>query len=461
MSGEAEDQNLTHKQKIATIYRQIIKETQAKTYLTLDNVIKVIFSRSLFMSLEGTFSIISLFMCVVEIYYRLLKLPDGPLNNIFGRWSICGLIGASAIIISDAKYKKNNAMWHLTVISLFSVIFSCFGSSFFKTNLNAIIFSTAAYSFLLQFTVVLLCPDKNRSKHHLRVAQLAFSVVVLTSASDWFNQHLTYFTTETYDYSIVQMESVYAFRFTAILRFISKNYLQTNAALNFVYGSIPAAMVVHDVYFNKQKFIMTKLFIVSSGVGYILYFIVPVAGTDFLFLNYDDISAPLILDILYNEKMHFPRSSIPSLHTTWGIFLVISSVHLYGKNIFDNIVSFIFILYGVSTILAAMVVGQHYLTDILVAIPFSISIFTLVNRLLLGQNLQNIVVAPIGILLTALWIIAIRWGSRFGCPDYVVLFLTFASLAFAGAFPFFINTLPFTGSSCRQCMDTRTVAKLR
>ena len=137
-----------------------------------------------------------------------------------------------------------------------------------------------------------------------------------------------------------------------------------------------------------------------------------------------------------------------------------ASVYYYGKNFFDNVISLLFVLYGILTILGALVVGQHYLIDILVAIPFALSIFTLMNRLLLRQKTQTPAVAPFGILLTALWIIAIRWEPRFGCPDYVVLLLTFASLAFAGVFAFSLNALPSCGSSCRHCMDARTAAKL-
>jgi len=207
-----------------------------------------------------------------------------------------------------------------------------------------------------------------------------------------------------------------------------------NSLIGRVYNSVPAAMIVHDVISgNTKKWTMTKLFLISSTIAFALYLLVPVAGTTY-FQNYNDLNATLLVDPNYISQQNGPRSAMPSLHATWGMFLIISSIDNLSKTIRGLFLSSLSIAYGIFTLLGALIFGDHYLLDVVVAVPFALSVYILLVCRQKMNRRQLTTSASFGILLTASWVIAIKTEARFGYPDYVVQLLTLATLAYAGVF---------------------------
>ncbi len=109
---------------------------------------------------------------------------------------------------------------------------------------------------------------------------------------------------------------------------------------------------------------ITLSFVIAGITGWILYFIFPVVGP----LYYNSGKGNL-------ANSFIPRNCFPSLHTTWGL-LVLIYAKKYGKKIFYPF------LFAVSmVILATIYLRLHYIIDLLASIPHTLLVVYLTEKL--------------------------------------------------------------------------------
>jgi hypothetical protein len=250
----------------------------------------------------------------------------------------------------------------------------------------------------------------------------------LTSSIEWMLSFVsTNILLNSYDSSVFTLENALVPRVPAILRLFANEHRLLSTVILMVYGSIPVAFVFYDFcYLQSPKWPMTKMLIGSSAVGFILYCIAPVVGTTF-FLNYDDLNlSPAVHDPGWTTK-GLPKSAMPSLHSTWGLLLIFAVIDDYKKNLQRwSLVESGFLIYGIFTILGALIHGEHYLLDIVVAVPLAAGVFSLMY--------EKTNSAIPGFVLTVLWLLAIRAEADLHFSPFFVLFIVIVTLVYAATF---------------------------
>jgi hypothetical protein len=69
---------------------------------------------------------------------------------------------------------------------------------------------------------------------------------------------------------------------------------------------------------------------------------------------------------------------MPSLHATWGLLLIFAVINDYKKRVQRwTLVESGFLIFGILTILGALIHGEHYLLDVVVAIPLAAGLYSL------------------------------------------------------------------------------------
>jgi hypothetical protein len=149
------------------------------------------------------------------------------------------------------------------------------------------------------------------------------------------------------------------------------------ALANLSYEQVPVAVLI--LYASsmgaKERRKPNLLLVIGAAslAGYILYTLVPAAGPLYLFPSRFPNSAPPLAGLALvpaTLSADIPRNAIPSLHMAWAVLLCWnarrSALWLragYG-------------LYLGLTVLFTLGSGEHYLIDLVVALPFALAVQT-------------------------------------------------------------------------------------
>ena len=104
-----------------------------------------------------------------------------------------------------------------------------------------------------------------------------------------------------------------------------------------------------------------------------------------------------------------PRNSLPSLHFAWALLI------LWSLKPGQRLARLLAVLFVIATVLATLGSGEHYLVDLIVAVPFATS----VQR---GCQRQWKMMALYGAI-TLLWIAYLRFGMPYFEPSRAAAWL--------------------------------------
>jgi hypothetical protein len=166
-----------------------------------------------------------------------------------------------------------------------------------------------------------------------------------------------------------------------------------------IYAALPLAeLLVFLAFVRGQRMPANPLvlFIVTGIAGFVLYQICPATGPAHVFgvefPNYPPPSQPLQAVPMDDV----PRNAIPSLHSAWALLIWWSM--RYSKNWMRWLATVFLAL----TLLATLGLGEHYLIDLVVALPFAVAAMSAVAR----QNRRAIAAGA----LTLAWLVYLRFG---------------------------------------------------
>ncbi len=128
-------------------------------------------------------------------------------------------------------------------------------------------------------------------------------------------------------------------------------------------------------------------------VGALVYRLVPAVGPRYVFGGFPH-DVPLLSPVLVSAALEYPRNAMPSVHL--ALALVVARASRGG-----GWVHVLSVLWCTAIAVATLGMGEHYLIDLVVAVPFAIGI----EAACAGRGAWRPVVAG---LLTALWIGAVR-----------------------------------------------------
>ena len=135
--------------------------------------------------------------------------------------------------------------------------------------------------------------------------------------------------------------------------------------------------------------IVTTL-VAMGAVGYALYFVVPACGPRFVFPGFPD-------DALNPMRPAFaPRNAMPSLHMASALI-----AYAHSRR-FGRIAIITSVIFVIGTFFGTMGTGEHYLIDLVVAVPFTAMMVALLQ--------QRFVRAIEPAILLFAWLFLLRFG---------------------------------------------------
>jgi hypothetical protein len=166
-----------------------------------------------------------------------------------------------------------------------------------------------------------------------------------------------------------------------------------------VYASLPLAEVLAFLLFLRGYRMPANPLVVCAvaGVtGFLLYLVCPATGPIHVFGAAFPQAPPIISSFQAISLADTPRNAIPSLHSAWAL-LIWWNLRQCPRWIRYTAAAFL-----AFTLLATLGLGEHYLIDLVVAVPFAVGVQTACRK----QWLRS----AIALLVTIGWVLYLRFG---------------------------------------------------
>lgn len=153
-----------------------------------------------------------------------------------------------------------------------------------------------------------------------------------------------------------------------------------SGAVNAVYTTMLLMMAVTfalQLRRGSARWLLTMTaFILSGMAGAAIYQLFPVAGPVYAFAAFPDLPAAAGLTSSASPlDPQFVRNGMPSLHATSAFLIVMNATGLAAG--FRRVAC----AFAALTLLATLLKGEHYLIDLVVAVPFSVAVQSLAQGL--------------------------------------------------------------------------------
>lgn len=199
----------------------------------------------------------------------------------------------------------------------------------------------------------------------------------------------------------------------AVGRIMVDSTLLTRSAL-LTYLSLPFAMATVCAFQIPTEskriswYMLTALFLAGVG-GWIAYNIVPGTGPIYAFGQgfpwnppYKDLSTFALQTMPISTGI--PRNAMPSLHVGWVVLL------WWNSRGFSRLLRAALFLYLALTVVATLGSGQHYLVDLVVSLPFALTVQLIASYLFGEKSSSHVRTMLAGFALTAGWLMLVRYG---------------------------------------------------
>ena len=207
----------------------------------------------------------------------------------------------------------------------------------------------------------------------------------------------------------------------------------------FVYAALPLIQVlVVWLHWRGHRMPANPVitFVVAGIAGFLLYQICPAMGPVHVFPRDFPQTVPLDSQPHAIALNVAPRNAMPSLHTAWAI-LICWSLRFSSRSI--RVAAAVFL--GL-TLMATLGFGEHYLIDLVVAVPFTMAVQ--------AASTRQLAPAAGWIGTTIAWCAYLRWIlPRLPMPAIAAWILVLATVAlpgFNGAMKLIAQLLPGAGS---------------
>lgn len=203
-------------------------------------------------------------------------------------------------------------------------------------------------------------------------------------------------------------------------------------AISSIYMFVFADLLLRDIKKAKPVFLA---FLISGPLGILFYNLFPALGPLYLFgANFP--LRPLPASAIQHLRLEpvslygFPNA-MPSLHMTWAL---LAFWYSRGAASWVRIVASVFLTF---TVLSTLGTGEHYLADLVVAMPFSLMILAAFSFSAAWADAWRIRAIVFGLASTVLWMTLLRfqphlfWVSP-GIPWTLIILTVAATLLLEG-----------------------------
>jgi len=219
--------------------------------------------------------------------------------------------------------------------------------------------------------------------------------------------HRVYLQLRTYDYYLLSVDGSFGFQTSIWLRHVA-DHLHSVSLFGVVYDSLPLAMALAYVVHlrNLKSLIYIPLVFVLAMSGAVFYAMLPASGPVYLLgtdhfagecrgfcENLSDTSRLFNLSLVDPK---WPRNALPSLHVVWALLVFFVCFDLRSARWVAG-------LFALTTILATLVTGEHYLVDVITAFPFAAFVWNLRS-----PNPRNALSGALSLCIVFAWVFLIR-----------------------------------------------------
>ena len=116
---------------------------------------------------------------------------------------------------------------------------------------------------------------------------------------------------------------------------------------------------------DRGWFVATVAFILAGVFGSALYHLFPATGPLYAFMMQPDLQ-PAVAPV--PVPVEFIRNGMPSLHTTWALLIFLNSRDM------GHVARGCCTVFLILTLCSTLILGEHYVIDLIVAAPFALAI---------------------------------------------------------------------------------------
>jgi membrane-associated phospholipid phosphatase len=143
----------------------------------------------------------------------------------------------------------------------------------------------------------------------------------------------------------------------ALTRFVDRMWLYS--ILPIVYDALPLIIAVAWSY-ERPRFLMREV-LLGAALAFPFYLSIPACGPSHAFPDW-----PYSATRVVSAIPVFPRNCMPSMHFAWAMLLALSARNRIWRSLLWIFVA----LTGIATVVS----GEHYVVDVLAAIPFTFAV---------------------------------------------------------------------------------------
>jgi hypothetical protein len=206
-------------------------------------------------------------------------------------------------------------------------------------------------------------------------------------------------------------------------------------AIASIYMFVFADLLLREVKKAKAVFLA---FLVSGPIGILFYNLFPALGPLYLFGGNFPLR-PLPASAIQHLRLEpvslygFPNA-MPSLHMTWAL---LAFWYSSGASWWVRVVASVFLAF---TVLSTLGTGEHYLADLVVAMPFSLMILAVFSFSAAWADAWRIRAIVFGLAATVLWMTLLRFQPHLfwispGIPWTLITLTVVATLLLQGRLP--------------------------
>jgi len=250
-----------------------------------------------------------------------------------------------------------------------------------------------------------------------KILLCGFVPLVLFIFSEWSATSLLDFTEKlhprTLDLFLYHFDGSLGVQFSFVLgkMFVQWPWLRTISLLFYIGLPIPLTLVYvrHLVRKGTSALAIIITFLIVGPVGVIFFNLFPAAGPLHVFgkaFPFSPLGSEQLRHLLLQPiPMHALRNAIPSLHMTWVLLAWWNSRGLSWRT---RCIAFLFLFF---TILATLGSGEHYVIDLIVAVPFSLMLESL--KSIRSTRREALTCFSFGLGTVLLWMVMLRFMPSF------------------------------------------------
>lgn len=260
---------------------------------------------------------------------------------------------------------------------------------------------------------------------------------VFTAAGDLLATMLrlaTTWATRRYDLQIYAIDNAIL---PSVVPFVGKLLATRPSAFFFeghVYYALPGVLVLVFAFYTYRQhnlgIDLLMLYLTIGIVGFLLYLVAPACGPVYAFGSEFPFSLPSVHKAALSASVfQNTPNAMPSLHFANALMLYWNSKPWRGLRIFT-------LIFLVLTCIATLGTGEHYVTDLIVAVPF-----TLALQSVFSSAPGRIIVAVLSTGLVFIWLVVILAVPVDAAPHWLLWVLAVCSVA-CPALPLVMGTSP-------------------